>query len=666
MSVEILKELCEERNIKGIAIIDDIFDVPDPQRLDSENYFRFRSIYNDDEGFKKAIALISGTSPDCLPGIGEVDDKEIAPLWNCVWKQELGDHGVEEEYREALRELFLDHSDDVLGMLETVVKIVSLFRDDLGLYNTVTVHGKNHDPDEVANAQIVVVDFFLGQDLTVDDALEDTVQVVTDVVNAARTASKAVPSFLLVSARPNEIDVEEFLEHAQLMKSRFRFFAKNELSSNQIDNMVNLHDLIDASDRTENIERLLEDWQRGARKAIGAVRKRMLSLDISDYVYLDCYRLKPEGRSIGRYLRWFLTESLNATVTRKLTNRVWQDAEGLKLFAVVDEGGQLDTKTLAKTFDGPSDSIAHTYGDILFDDSRGTGENAFPSDIPRRDLVEGDLFVKPKNRNSIGYADAEVWMVMTPTCDLIERTPSEPPKAKSVVLLPGALRNVEQESKEKNFAEDYFIRVRECGEMRLLQVEWDYFRPISISWTTICKKGPGIGFKRLGRIRELYFHKIKEEFANRFTRIGTEVAPLLPHAMNGEVLIAVVNGSGKRFKRVMSFASSDKYVWEIGPVRITRPNGKQENKHVYQATPQFIKKLSEILELLPNDSPGLKKSAEHGSRLLKDMDTYMDLVRPMESGTRGVNEAVEFRQDKQGSNRNRKTKADLIVATFVD
>lgn len=418
--------------------------------------------------------------------------------------------------------------------------------------------------------------------------------------------------------------------------------------------------------RTETIERLIEDWESGARTAICAVKKRMLSLDVSDYVYLDCYRLKPEGRSIGSYIRWFLTESLNATVTRKLTNRVWQDADGLKLYTVVDEGGHLDTKTLAKTFDGPSDSIAHTYGDILFDDSRGTGEDAFPSDIPRRDLVEGDLFVKPKSGNSTGYADAEVRMVITPTCDLIERTPNEPPNAKSVVFLPGALRNLEQESKERNFEEDYFIRVCENGEMRLLQVEWDYFRPISISWTSICKEGPGIGFKRLGRIRELHFHKIKEEFANRLTRIGTEVAPLLPHAMNGEVLIAVVNGAGRMFESVMNFASSDKFVWEIGPVRITRPNGKQERKCVYQATHQFVNKLSKILELLPSDSPNLKKSAEHCSRLLGDLETYMDLVRPMESGTRGVNESVEFRQVKQGSSRNRKTKADLIIVTIVD
>ena len=68
--------------------------------------------------------------------------------------------------------------------------------------------------------------------------------------------------------------------------------------------MVNLHDLIDASGRTETIERLIDDWQRGAQTAISAVRKRMLSLDISDFAYLDCYRLKHEDKSVAQYLRW--------------------------------------------------------------------------------------------------------------------------------------------------------------------------------------------------------------------------------------------------------------------------------------------------------------------------------------------------------------------------
>lgn len=252
MSVAILKELCEQRNINRIAIIDDIFDVPDPQRLDPENYSKFRRRYNDDHCLNQAVAQICGTSPVSLSGFAELDDKQIAPLWDSVWKPMLGDRKIKEEYAFALRDLFLAHRDDLLGMLATVAEILSLFQDDLGLKKAVTVHGTDYDPDEVADAQIVVIDYFLGLNLTVDEAFEETVQVVKNVVAAARSAGKAVPSFLLVSARPDDINVEKFRERAQLMKSRFRFFEKNDLNSDRINNMVNLHDLIDASDPYRN------------------------------------------------------------------------------------------------------------------------------------------------------------------------------------------------------------------------------------------------------------------------------------------------------------------------------------------------------------------------------------------------------------------------------
>ena len=132
-----------------------------------------------------------------------------------------------------------------------------------------------------------------------------------------------------------------------------------------------------------------------------------------------------------------------------------------------------------------------------------------------------------------------------------------------------------QEDKKNNFADVDFLPVKEHGVWRALQIEWDFQKPITIDWHTLQDKGPGKEFNRLGRIRELHFHRIRDEFANRVTRIGTEVAPLLPHPRNGQVLIAVIDGNRRKFEPVLCFDSTDNYVWEIGPVRITLPMEKQ-------------------------------------------------------------------------------------------
>ena len=667
MSVAELRNICEKRQIKRIAIIDDIFDIPALDRLDRTRYSEFLQRFNSNQVLKNAVTRVSGTKPNSLPDFDNLDEKELAPLWKCVWKQEVGGRKLNVGHAQALRALFEGHYDDVLGMLETVVELFSLFRKDLG--RSVTVHGTGFDADEIAKAQIVVIDYFLGCNLTEDEALEKVSKLVIDVVEVARSANRMVPSFLLISSLPQQsIDTESFCKRAELMQSRFRFFSKEELRADRIKVMVSLHDLIDASNSTDIVERLIEDWRRGAYKAIRAVREQMLTLDVSDYVYLDCFRLTHEGTSIGNYLRWFLTASLNASVTGKLTKNLWLEADALKLFSVVDKGGHLDPKTLIKTFDGPSDAIAQAYGNILFDETRGTGDCAFPAKLPGHDLVEGDLFVRPIGKDRQGYEGAKIQLVITPSCDLLPRAPNQPPSAQSVLLLPGTLKRVAQEDRNSNFARDV-VRVLERGQWCLLQIEWDFSQPISIDWPKICDEGPGKAFKRLGRVRDLYFHRVRDEFANHLTRIGTEVGPLFPRPRSGEVFIAVVKAKGRQFESVMSFSSRDRFVWEIGPVQLTRPNGRSVKKCVYQVSRQFLDKLADVLSHLPSEKPNLAESAKRSAKHLEDMQTYMELARPMPPGVRGkggVVEFKEFKKDRNPSNAKQRSQADLQVVIFID
>ena len=664
MSVAALRKICDERKIWKIAIVDDVFDVPDPQLVDRDQYAECRREYNLNQVLKNAVARVSGTRIDRLPRFDDLRDEELGALWKCVWKTRLAGRRLRADHMDVLCALFERHGADVLGMLDTVVELFLLLRRDLG--RLVAVYGSDGNPDRIAKAQIVVLDYFLGRNLTKQQALEKASNVVMDVVKVARSANGTIPSFLLVSSRPQEIDVEAFRKGAKLMKSRFRFFAKEALRADQIDNMVNLHDLVDASDRTEKIERLIEDWQEGATRAVSAVRERMLTLDVSDLVYLDCFRLTHEGTSISNYLRWFLTASLSASITSRLKKSIWCDSNTPRLFNVVGEVGRLDPTTLVKTFDGPSTTIGHAYSDILFDESRGTGGRAFPAQLSGSDLVEGDLFVAPGDGNRRGYEGAEVWLVMTPSCDLRPRAPNQPPAAQSVLLLPGTLKRLAREEKGSNITEIDFIRVPGFERRHIFQIVWNFSRPISIDYSKMCADGPGELFRRLGRIRDLYFHRVRDEFANRLTRIGTEVAPLFPHPRSGKVLIAVENKGKRSFRAVMPFSSTNRFVWEIGPVRTTGQAGKSD--YVYQASRKFIEKLTNVLGRRRRD-PSLAAAAERGSGHLKKLRTYMDLLKPKAHGARGEGGVVEFRRAMKRSDfnpKNMKSNADLLIVTFID
>ena len=371
---------------------------------------------------------------------------------------------------------------------------------------------------------------------------------------------------------------------------------------------------------------------------------------------MDCFRLTHEGTSIANYLRWFLTASLNARVTGKLTKNLWNDAASLKLFSIVDDEGNVDQNTLVKTFDGPSDGIAQAYGDILFDETRGADGCAFPAQLSGYDLVEGDLFVSPKGQNGEDYEGAEVRLVITPSSDLLPRIPNQPPSVKSVLLLPGILKKVRQEDKKNNFAKDFFVRVPGRDEGQFFQVKWDFDNPISVDWTKMCKEGPGQKFKRLGCIRDLYFHKVRDEFANHFTRIGTRVGPLLPHPRSGEVLIKVSGG----FKSIMEFSSEDQFVWEIGPVRPNR-------KYFYQVSRKFISNLLKVLDTLQSENTDLKEPAKLSIKHLSKMQTYMDLLKPMISGVeRGESRVIEIKKSSENPEPKPSSNCKLLVITFID
>ena len=666
MSVAELRASFEEQKIKNIALVDDVFDVPSPDRLDPIHYSEYRLRYNSEESLQHAVRRVSGGNLPRLPRFDDLCDEDVGPLWKCVWKTRLrlGGRRLDADHIEALRKLFV-HADDPLDMLETVVELVALFRGDLR--TTVTVHGTDFDVDQVAKAQIVVIDYFLGNSFTTEMALAKAAQVVADVVNAARSAHRTVPSFLLVSSRPQDIDIEMFCRRAKLMKSRFRFFSKDALRADRVADMVNLHDLVEAYNHTERIERLIEDWHTGARAAIGEIRERMLTLDVSDFVYLDSFRLTHEGTSIGNYLRWFLTALLSASIAGHLNKGLWHRADRLAPSWVVDENGALDPKALIGTFEGPSHSIADAYGDILFDETRGTGDRAFPARLAAEDLVEGDLFVRPKGKDRKGYDGAEVRLVMTPTCDLIRREPHRQPTLRNVLLLPGTLNAVAQEDSGRNFTKIDFVRVQERGKWRVLHIVWDFARPLSVEWTKMCDEGAGKAFRRLGRLRGLYFHRVREGFANRLTRIGTEVAPLFPHPRSGDVFIAVASQGRRTFKGVMPFLASEGLVWEIGPVRVTTSD--RADKYMYQASRRFLNRLTDVLDDLPHEPPELAESVERVVTRLRDMQTYMAFLKPTVSGKGGASSVVEFCKARKRSDVNPsglRSNSEVLIVTFID
>ncbi len=661
MAVSHLKEICEARNIKRIALVDDIFDAPSPQGLSVDRYRLFQDRFSKDDGLRRAVTWVSGRALDSLPAqADDLEEDEIDALWRSTWRPRVGGRRIKQTYRTELHNLFREHTHNLLAMLDEVVALFSLFRHSLA--RSVSVHGTDFDSEELAKAEIIVLDFFLGQNLTTQDAFDTASEVVQRTIDVANVRSRAAPSFLLVSSRPADIDINEFRASTQLMRSRFRFFSKESLSTTSTENMANLYDLIAASDRTSTVESLLDDWCRGAASAVQHVRDTVLSLDVSDLTYLDCFRLSHEGTTVPNYLKWFLTSLLSATVPSRLTPQTWTRAQRMRFADVFDADGNLDPQSLMATFDGPSDVIAHAYGDIIFDSNRDATNHATPKSEWSRDLMEGDLFVRPRGRRRDTLDQARVLLVLTPGCDLRVRGGQQAPSADAITLLPGILRPMLSEEKDRNFADGCFVRVHEKGTSRLLRVDWDYHRASSMDWKEFATTGLGRSFKRLGRIRDLYFHKIRDAFLSNLARIGTEVPPVLPHPLPGEVHIRVQASGKRRQEQIMSFSHTDGYVWEIGPVNLA---GKGPS-YFYQVSRHFLKQLSTALLERQNHDPLLAQDIQDASDRLDDLRTFMALVRPFRHGRRGTSDSVEIKKPVPRFKADTTSQAPILIVTFRD
>ena len=191
MNLDFLKQACDQRQIKRIAIVDDVFDTPDPEKIDPGSYRGFVKNYNSNKNFRGSISRVIGDLyDDRLPDFDDLDDEDIAPLWTAFWKQSFGGRKMKGQYAQYLKELFKNHGDDVLGMHDTVVGLFSMFRDELN--TKVKTYGTQFDPKEVVKAEIIFIDFFLEVNISKEVALKKVMEIVKELTDAARSSKRGI------------------------------------------------------------------------------------------------------------------------------------------------------------------------------------------------------------------------------------------------------------------------------------------------------------------------------------------------------------------------------------------------------------------------------------------------------------------------------------------
>ncbi len=400
----------------------------------------------------------------------------------------------------------------------------------------------------------------------------------------------------------------------------------------------------------------------------------MLEFDVSDFVYLDSYKLYREGTALGTYLRWLMTANLQSKVPEHLHRPIWGEAEALR---VLDEAsmptGVPIEDALVKAFERPSRALQEAYASVVMDQTRST-VSPFPAPIARDNIVEGDLFVE---RRDGAYAGAQVLIVLTPTCDLVLRGGRTTPKAASVLLLPGTLRRVDITKSEVEY-----VRVASASsgggmQIETFTVEWNYKAVSSLPWREL-SSGALDGYDRLGRMREPYFDHVRDRFTESITKKGWQVLPLDPAACAGEVHVRTFSKPGRpEYKLLFSFHKEEELVWTFlaaiwrvkpaseptpvagGPKAPASVGPAESDKFLVHATRAFLDRLAG--EIARTDIIGEPERSRLSERCAS-FDLLVSILRPGKPGVRLADgQGIAF-EIKESLGPPRNTTADVVLA----
>ena len=390
----------------------------------------------------------------------------------------------------------------------------------------------------------------------------------------------------------------------------------------------------------------MKDWRESAKAAVEDMLASVRRLDVTEYGYMQHYRLESNRTSLRSYLTWLYGAYLNALVEERIVSSGLESLESLK------------QKEIPPANLPPMSEVPKIYSKItttkVESEDNGAAIPIWTGDLfVRKEMVGGDVKeARAENGNGAPVAEGEIvngcgqgdagdgcnggerekgsrtpdiLAAITPVCDLVPGRE----KAKSIVLLGGELRQFGKARRVSN----HLLVLDGNGDdghisERRFQVDWDKKWPYAFPREAFDGQTiKGTDYRRVARLRELYAVEVAQTFSGDVARVGVPVAPPFTHALH---IRAVTKQEGNSI--IILDASVERPVaWELYPDRT-----KESRVAVF--TEEFLWRLRDELESKIADR-------RHACwRLLDDPSKLVALTKPFEvkMGRNNVTRLSEF------------------------
>ena len=479
-----LRALLKDRGIRRAVVIDDVYDgAPRPDELDEGDWTNFFDDLGED-GNSLLLGLYPRYGDKLLDAL-----KLSQEFVNVVWDNRAR---LPSAARDHLFRDYENTNESERVILDALVERLEGF----GL--ACTKMGRDFD-DDATEADLIFVDLFLGFHQSEYD-MDRAIGTVSRLVDER---AERPPLVVLMSRSPLLWKKRNgFRDNAGLLGSTFRVVRKADLAENgRLETLLTR--LAEHYTDAKRVAAFVHAWDQGlelARKSFIQIIRR---LDLSDLAQIRALLLIFEEQPLGEYLL--------DVADRVLQHEI--ESEG-RTIGAAHELNKIDLDSYPAPHLAGSPDLQDLVHRMIFQHVERL-RLSFTDKAPT--VQYGDV-LRCKNRDTGDLTD-DVLLITTPACDLVRGD------AHHVLVLPGTLRPLTPEHWSYGATTTRTPIIKPDAVSRRW-VKWNLKGRHTIPLEAI-RRGlqGGLGYVRLGRIREMYATEIQQRLLADMGRVGQPANP---------------------------------------------------------------------------------------------------------------------------------------------
>lgn len=377
-----------------------------------------------------------------------------------------------------------------------------------GLLNTLNLQietqGRRHT-QSLPTCNLLFLDLFLG----VTDSGSALNQAIARIKRIVEAMDDEKRPLVIVMSTKSGIELSKLAgrlqREASLLGCKFRTASKTDFE--HILPAI-IEQLLKDYPNSQMVAKWLDAWKAAINSANALFINKLRSLDLSDYAYLQKYRLDAEGVQLGEYLRPALSDFFSYCVEESRP--------------LAQQSAKLDLLSFEQPPNAhflPSERVTEISHARTFLNRVVLEESGFQVHDVMKSLQLGDVIVKrPPGHSGYDFSleNLEVLVVITQACDIQQRNTD------TFLMLKGVVhrRDWTADLSPLPTRTDVFMWNNEDYSL-----DWEKAKVASVTASTLQNRlSPTNGsHARIARFRDLEALRIQSLFASNLTRIGTAV-----------------------------------------------------------------------------------------------------------------------------------------------